>query len=72
MRLDRQGMIKLNTGDTLTRVNGTETLVTPGGDALVLNSRNSTVQLLAPGARIEIMTASGQFKPVAQLPGDFG
>lgn len=76
LRFDRQGVMRLNTGDTFSRVNGVETLVTPGGNVVTLDSRPpGRMQMNAPGATIEVhdySAAPGVFKRVAQLPGEFG
>jgi len=64
---DRQGSLQLNTGDTFTRANGTESIVTPRGDAgVLLTTRDGRSTLMPFGnARVEVDDGDGQFKPVS-------
>lgn len=61
-------------GGDFTRVNGRETLVTPGGDVLTVGNRNGALAMIAaPGARIEVRNdKTGAYERVAKLPGSFG
>ena len=63
----------MNTGDTLTRDNGRETLVTPTGDMVTVDTRTGQIRTTA-GAKLEYMDKfdDKDFKKVGQLPGDFG
>lgn len=73
LRADRQGVNRLNTRDSLTRVNGTETLVTPGGDSLLINNRNGGIQIMAPGARVDVLNLrTGQYERTTPPPSGFG
>lgn len=62
---ERQGLTRLNTGDSFTRTNHSEMLVTKDGDtAVVSNSGVPELQVHGPGARCEILDRqTGKFKP---------
>ncbi|MBX9690087.1 MAG: hypothetical protein K2X27_25475 [Candidatus Obscuribacterales bacterium] len=68
---DRQGLVKLNTGDTLNRIHGADILRTANGDELVVKGESSTLN--APGAKVEWKNPdTGRFEKVSQLPGEYG
>lgn len=78
MSSERQGLMRLNTGDTFTRVNGVQTLTTPQGDTLSIAGKQdadrlSGLAMMAPGARVEMLNEeTGKFERVARLPSGFG
>lgn len=76
MPAETQGVVKLNTGDKLMRMPGMETLVTPDGSGVIVNTRDGASTLSVFGnAKVEYRNAidSPDFRPVApgSLPSGF-
>jgi hypothetical protein len=70
----RDGAIRLNTGDNLIRVPGMESVVTPDGNGVVINTKNGESYLSVFGnAKVEHASANGSYEPVkpGSLPSGF-
>lgn len=66
---DRQGTILLNTGDSFTRVNGTESVVTPDGNGVALTTRpGGTIAVLGRATQIEMSYNGKPFNRINALP----